>query len=177
MQAKPLRTRRKRCQSCHALFDPDPRTKGKQRYCFHSECQTKRQRQNEKDWRIRNPDCLKYQQEQSRQWHRNHPDYSQQRRSDDPALLGHNRDQTRVRMQRMRGRRMFDKSKVILTQLVGSKSDKCYLTRGGKGLYVCLTKASPLSRRGSLGDNRSRFKRITNRLPRGRLYDLSRALD
>jgi hypothetical protein len=80
-------------------------------------------------------------------------------------------------MQRIRAKRAFDKSKVILTQLVGSKSDKCYLTRGGKGLYVCLTKASPLSRRGSLGDNRSRFKRITNRLPRGRLYDLSRALD
>ena len=177
MQAKPKHRRRKKCQSCRELFQPNPRTKGKQKYCSNPECQAVRQRQNEKDWRARNPDCLAYQQEQSRQWLRNHPKYSQKRRADDPELLVKNRDQTKVRMQKMRGKRMFDKSKVILTQLVGGKADKCYLTRGGKGLYVCLTKASPLSRRGSLGDNRNRFKRITNRLPRGRLYDLSRALD
>jgi len=80
-------------------------------------------------------------------------------------------------MQKIRGQRVFDKSKVILTQLVGGKSDKCYLTRGGKGLYVCLTKASPLSRRGSLRDNRIRFKRVANRLPKGRLYDLAQVFD
>jgi len=173
MQAKPKRTRRKKCPSCRELFDPDPRTKGKQRYCSKHECQTKRQRLNENNWRVRNPDCLAYQREQSRQWHRNHPDYNQQRRANEPELLAHNRDQTRVRMCKIRGKRMFDKSKVILTQLVGSKSDKCYLTHGGKGLYVCLTKASPLSRHGALRDNRSRFKRVANRLPRGRLYDLA----
>jgi len=177
MQAKPKRTRRKRCLSCRGLFDPDPRTKGRQRYCSRSECQTKRQRHNEQDWRARNPDCLAYQREQSRQWHRDHPDYSQQRRANDVELLAHNRDQTRVRMRTMRGKRMFDKSKVILTQLAGGKLDKCCLTRGGKGLYVCLTKASPLSRRGALRDNRSRFKRVANRLPRGRVYDLARAFD
>ena len=104
-------------------------------------------------------------------------EYSRQRRNATASLLRKNRIQTKFRMRKLRAKKLFDKSKVILTQLVGSKSDKCYLTRGGKGLYVCLTKASPLSKRGSLGDNRSRFKRITNRLPRGRLYDLSRALD
>jgi hypothetical protein len=167
------RTRRRRCKSCDGLFDPDPRTKSKQRYCSRSECQTKRQRQNEKDWRVRNPDCLVYQQEQSRQWHRNHPDYSHQRRVNDPEVLEHNRDQSRVRMQKIRGERMFDKSKVILTQLTGGKEDNCYLTHGGKGLYVRLTKASPLSRRGALRDNRHRFKRVANRLPKGRVYDLA----
>lgn len=172
MQAKPIK-RRRRCKSCHELFNPDTRTKGKQRYCSKTECQSKRQRQNEKDWRIRNPDCLAYQQEQSRQWHRHHPDYSHERRANDPELLRHNRDQSRERMCKIRGQRMFDKSKAILTQLVGGKSDKCYLTHGGRGVYVCLTKASPLSRRGSLGDNRSQFKRVANRLPKGRVYDLA----
>ena len=177
MQGKPKRHRQKRCKYCRELFQPDPRTKGKQRYCSKPKCQIVRQRQNEKDWRRQNPDCVEYQYQQTRQWNKAHPDYSRRRRSGDHQLLTKNCDQTRQRMQRIRAKRAFDKSKVILTQLVGSKSDKCYLTRGGKGLYVCLTKASPLSRRGSLGDNRSRFKRITNRLPRGRLYDLSRALD
>ena len=177
MQVKPKRHRQKRCKCCRELFQPDPRTKGQQKYCSTPKCQAVRQRQNEKNWRTRNPDCLDYQREQSRQWHRNHPDYIRERRTADPELLANNRDQTRVRMQKVRHKRAFDKSKVILTQLVGSKTDKCYLTRGGKGLYVCLTKASPLSRRGSLGDNRRKFKRIINRLPRGRLYDLSRALD
>ena len=175
--SKAVIKRRKCCKCCQELFTPDPRTKGKQQYCSKPQCQTVRQRQNEKDWRRRNPDCVEYQYQQTRRWNKARPDYSQKRRADDHELLEHNRGQTRIRMQKIREKHAFDKSKVILTQLVGSKVDKCYLTRGGKGLYVCLTKASPLSKRGSLGDNRNRFKRITNRLPRGRLYDLSRALD
>ena len=126
---------------------------------------------------MRNPDCLAYQQEQSQQWHKDHPDYSRQRRANDPELLKHNRDQTRERMQKIRGDKMFDKSKVILTELTGGKEDNCYLTHGGRGLYVRLTKASPLSKTGSLRDNRRRFKRVINRMPKGRLYHLSTILD
>jgi len=178
MQAKkPSLVRRKWCKSCQELFESDPRTKGKQRYCSKEECQTTRQRHNEHDWRLRNPDCLAYQQERSRQWHRDHPGYSQKRRANDPELLAHNRDQTRVRMQRIRGRKMFDKSKVILTELTGAKVDNCYLTQGGRGLYVRLTKASPLSKTGSLRDNRRRFKRVINRMPKSRLYHLSAMFD
>ncbi len=173
MPSPETQRRRKRCKSCHELFDCDPRTKGKQKYCSQRECQGKRQRFNEQDWRLRNPDCLAYQREESRKWHKDHPDYSRQRRANCPEFLQCNRDQTRVRMQKLRGEKMFDKSKVILTQLTGGKEDDCYLTQGGKGLYVRLTKASPLSKTGSLRDNRQRFKRIVHRLPRGRLYDLS----
>lgn len=178
MREKPRRIQRqKRCKCCQELFQPDTRTKGKQGYCSKPECQAVRQRQNEKNWRRQNPDCVEYQYQQTRQWNKAHPDYSQKRRAADPELLANNRNRTRIRIQKVRHKRVFDKSKVILTQVVGGKVDKCYLTRGGKGLYVCLTKASPLSRRGSLGDNRRKFKRIINRLPRGRLYDLSRVLD
>ena len=59
------RARRRRCLNCNELFDPDPRTKGKQRYCSKAECQTVRQMKNEKDWYRRNPDCLA---DQKRKW-------------------------------------------------------------------------------------------------------------
>jgi hypothetical protein len=166
-------SRRKRCLNCNELFDSDPRTKGQQRYCSKDECQAMRQRLNEKDWRLRNPDCVAYQQHQTSQWFKDHPEYSQQRRKDNPDLLIKNRDGTRLRMKKMRHRVMFDKSKSILTQLTGSNTDKCYLTRASGWLMVRLTKASPLSRRGSITDNRYQFKRIVNHLPRGKLYDLS----
>ncbi len=177
MQEKPKRQRQKRCRYCQELFQADARTKGKQQYCSEPECQAVRQRQNEKDWRKRNPDCVEYQYKQTRQWNKAHPEYSRQRRSGNFELLKHNRNQSRCRMQKIRAKNMFDKSKLILTQVVGSKSNKCYLTHGGKGLYVCLTKASPLSKRGSLRDNRNTCKRVANRLPRGRLYDLSCLLE
>jgi hypothetical protein len=76
-------------------------------------------------------------------------------------------------MRKIRARRLFDKSKVILTQLVEKQGDKCYLARGCRWLMVRLTKASPLSRLPFMKDNRLRLKRAVNRLPRGHLYDVS----
>jgi hypothetical protein len=174
MRQAQKRTRRKKCVSCLELFHPDARTKGKQRYCSKDECQRQRQRKNERDWRRRYPACVEYHQQKSSVWYKAHPRYSSQRRSDDAELLVRNRDQTRLRMRKIRQKRMFDKSKVIFTQLTGNKRDKCYLTHGGKGLFVCLTKARSLTYAGALRDNRGIFKRTANRLPKGRLYDLSR---
>ncbi len=54
-ERKSIIKRRKRCKNCKELFEPDVRTKGKQKYCSKKECQNKRQRENEKDWRKRNP--------------------------------------------------------------------------------------------------------------------------
>ncbi len=170
---KSSRARQRRCQWCGELFTPDPRTKGRQRYCSKPACQTKRQRLNESAWRINNPDCLDYQREKTRLWHTTHPDYSRKRRLKYPRLLVKNRDDTRIRMRKIRFQRLFDKSKVILTQLTKRQADKCYLTHGYRWLMVRLTKASPLSRLPFIGDNRSRLKRAVNRLPKGYLYDLS----
>jgi len=170
------RRRRRRCPWCGELFTPDPRTKGRQRYCSKPECQIKRQRLNEDGWRIKNPDCLEYQREQSRLWHKSHPDYSRKRRLKYPRLLAKNRYDTKLRMRKFRFKRLFDKSKVILTELIDRQADKCYLTHGYRWLMVRLTKASPLSRLPFMGDNRSRLKNAPNRLPRGSLYDLSDVL-
>lgn len=167
----PLRRRRKQCLSCQELFESDPRSKGQQRYCSKRECQTVRQRLNEKNWRERNPECLGYQQKQSRAWYKEHPEYSRQRRHAEPRLLVKNRDDTRVRMQKFRQKIMFDKSKSIMKQVVGGKYDKYYLTRGSRWLMVRLTKASLLSRLRSLKDNRKSFKSVANCCPKGKLYE------
>ena len=172
-QVKPrFRSRRKRCANCRDLFYPDPRAKDRQKYCSKSSCQDHRQRLNEKNWREKNPDCLAYQQEQARSWHKARPDYSRKRRARDLALTICNRIQTRFRMRDQRFRSVFDKSKPILTQLIGKIRDKCCLIRG-QWLFLRLTKASPLSKQGVLSDNRWQLKKVPNRLPEGRLYDVS----
>lgn len=164
--------RDKRCLSCQELFQPNLRTKGKQKYCSKKDCQKKRQRKNEKDWRKKNPECVQLQYEQTRQWFNLHPEYSDQRRAKNPQLLEDNRDQTRKRMEKLRTKQLFDKSKVILTQVVGDTPDKCYLARGGSWLFVRLTKASPLSRLRNLGHTLGIGKSVVNRLPQGRLYEM-----
>ncbi len=168
-----LRTRQKRCKYCAELFEPDPRAKGRQRYCSKSTCQARRQRLNEYTWRVKNPDCLDYQRGQSRLWHKARPGYSRKRRLKDPCLSRYNRDKTRLRMRKIRHKRVFDKSKVIFTQLVERQADKCYLTGRSRWLMMRLTKASPLSKLLFMRDNHSRLKRVANCLPRGCLYDAS----
>ena len=164
-QVKPQsRSRRKRCANCRDLFDPDPRAKDRQKYCSKSSCQDHRQRLNEKNWREKNPDCVAYQQER--------PNYSRKRRDSDQALTIRSRIQTCFRMRDQRFRSVFDKSKPILTQLIGKTRDKCCLI-SGQWLYLRLTKASPLSKPWRVMHTGLRLKRILNRLPRGRLYDLS----
>ena len=119
-QAKPQsRSRRKRCINCKNLFAPDPRAKGRQKYCSKSSCQDHRQRLNEKNWRKKNPDCLAYQQGQSQSWHKARPDYGRKRRASDPALTIRNRVQTRFRMRDRRFRSVFDKSKSIVKAVEG----------------------------------------------------------
>ena len=51
---RPRRRRRRHCLCCRELFDPDPRTKGKQKYCSKESCQKYRQRHSEQRWRINN---------------------------------------------------------------------------------------------------------------------------
>lgn len=174
---QPPRYRRKRCLCCKNLFDPDPRTKGKQKYCPRLDCQQERQRLNEKNWRERNPDCLEHQQRRSREWHRAHPGYSGERRAKDVKLARRNCEFTRERMRRLRAKIMFDKSKLILTQLIGNTATSCYLSRNAGWLFLRLPKARSLLKRGCWEHNRGQFKRIDHRqarLPAGRLHDLSK---
>jgi hypothetical protein len=165
----PSRSRRKRCVHCRELFDPDPRAKDRQRTCSKDECQMVRQRQNEKSWCERNPDCVA---DQKRKWQQKHPGYSRRRRAADPKLEQENRQETRLRMQKVRWQVLFDKSKLILTQLIGDNEDKSCLIRG-QWLFLRLTRASRWTNATFVRHTGQRLKRVANRLPRGQLYDLS----
>ena len=166
---KPLLLKRKRCLSCRKLFDLNPRTKNHQHYCSKAECQAIRQRKNEKDWYWRNPDCVA---DQKRKWQQKHPGYSQQRRVADPAMADKNRQDTKIRMQQIRWEDMFDKSKPILTQVVGRNTDNCCLMRGN-WLFLRLTRASLWLKAAVMRHTGKKLKRVANRLPKSRLYDLS----
>lgn len=167
-------TRRKSCLNCGHVFRPHPRSKGKQNYCVNLECQQARQRHNEKLWRKDNPDCLEYQYELTRAWFKAHPQYSQTRRENDPDLKSRNRDQTRVRMRRVRQKQRFDKSKSILQQLALGQIDKCYFGGRFRWLHLRLTKASRFSKWASLWKNAPRLDVGTVTLPQGKLYELRR---
>ena len=166
---QPKKLRRKRCKSCGELFDSDPRAKERQRYCSKAQCQTVRQRQNEKDWYLNNPETVAH---SKRKWQKNHPGYSRQRRAANHAMAEENRQDTRIRMQQMRWEGMFDKNKVILTQIVGRKADKCCLVRG-QWLFLRLIRTSPLHKAAVVRHTGKRLKRVVNQLPKSKLYDLS----
>ena len=165
----PKKIRRKHCKCCGALFEPDPRAKSRQKYCSRAQCQTFRQRKNEKDWGLRNPDCVA---DQKHKWQQKHPGYSQQMRAANPELAQKNLVDTKIRMQKRRTQAVFDKSKVILTQLVDNASDKCCLMRGN-WLFLRLKRASPWTKAGFMRHTGVRINRVMNRLPQGRFYDLS----
>jgi len=116
---------------------------------------------------------LAYQQEQSQAWHKARPDYSRKRRAADPALEEKNRLDTKIRLQNMRARIVFDKNKVTLTQMVDKNADKCCLMRG-KWLFLRLTRVSSWTKAAIMRHTcTTRLKRIANRLPKSKLYDLS----
>ena len=168
-----MKQRKKRCAHCRRLFLRDARLESRQRYCSRPECQTKRQRLNERDWLCENPEVLAYKRKQTREWFKTHPDYSRRRRQENPKLLESNRNWSRGRMKEIRGQRRFDKTKLILLQLTENKADKCYLTRGAQWLHLRLTKPSRFSNLKVLWENAGRLKTKTNPLPRGRVWDLS----
>lgn len=47
-------------------------------------------------------------------------------------------------MKNIRQKRMFDKTKSILTQSIGVEEDKCFLIKGRRWVVACLTKRSRL---------------------------------
>jgi hypothetical protein len=161
--------RRRHCFCCGELFELDSRSKGKQRYCSKQECQAKRQGKNEKDWCRNNPDSVAY---YKSKWLKKRPDYSRKRRIENLAIAAKNRKDTRIRMEKIRWKAMFDKNKPILTQLVDKNKDS-FCLMGGRWLFLRLTRTSRWTKEAILRHTGGNIKRIANCLPKGRLYDLS----
>ncbi len=154
------RHRKRHCLNCHKPFLPNPRLKARQRHCSNPLCQKKRRNQNIRDWYKRNPDCLEYQRDKTREWFKKHPSYSCDRRANKPSLRDKNSLDSRARMCLKRRKDLFDKTNSIFSQLIDVKRDKCFLTKGRKWLVVCLTKQTRLRRIGALWQNRPTIKKL-----------------
>ena len=165
--------RKRRCLSCNGLFRPYPHIHDKQHYCSSSSCQKKRQRLNEKVWLLRNPGCLVVKRQKTKDWFQKHRDYSRKRRRDNPELCQRNRIWTRLRMRVLRHAQMFDKTKLLLTQLVPKKGVRCYLTRGSQWLHLCLTNPSRWSKGKVLWENAARLKPPVTILASSKAYDVT----
>ena len=164
------RSRHKHCKNCHEHFTAERRASGRQKYCSKVTCQAVRQRKNEQNWCQKNPKVVAY---DKSAWLRKHPDYSRKRRAADPAMTEKNRQDTKIRMQKLRAKTMFDKNKSSLMQMVDRNADKYCLMRG-KWLFLRLTRVSPWTKAVMMRHTCGKaLKRITNRLPKSKLYDLT----
>jgi len=82
-----------KCLNCQQFFIPHPRSKGRQRFCSHQDCQCASKRHSQQQWlsKPENRDYFKGPEHVRRvqQWRRQHPCYSrkQKRRQDTPSPL------------------------------------------------------------------------------------------
>lgn len=161
---------RKRCPCCQKQFTPDRRVGARQKFCSQKACQTRRQRINETDWRMANPECVST---QRKKWREANPEYMSTWWSGHPEAVKKNRANMRRHMRCKRDSMMFEKSKEIASQITGNNGD-IYVSRGRGWILARLKRASIWSggwvRRYACRD----VEAGSVRLPRGRLYDLGK---
>ena len=168
------RRRRRTCRSCHEKFYPDYRQKDRQWHCSKPPCQIYRRNQNILDWYLKNPDCLKYQQDLTRLWFKEHSGYQKAYRLNHPGIVQKNRKDTKIRMRRIRGQNLFDKTNSMFSELVENKADKCFLNVRSGWMHLRLIKQTRYTQYGRLCENFGKFT------PRkvwpfwGKMYDLGR---
>jgi hypothetical protein len=71
--------KREKCRHCKRLFEPDPRNRGRQKYCYRPECRKDSKRRSQKRW-LKKPENRGYfsgptNVERVREWRRKHPGY------------------------------------------------------------------------------------------------------
>lgn len=166
-----MRRRKRTCRICSQKFYPDCRQKNRQYCCGRSSCQSKRRSRNIRDWYLKNPDCLKYQQDLTRQWFLDHPGYRRHYRSAHPEAALKNRQDTRERMRGIRSRKLFEKTNSMFSEVVENKADKCFLNARSGWLHLRLKKQTRYTEYGRLCQDLGHAPRIMR--PFGQaMYDL-----
>ena len=94
----------RRCPYCQRYLTNDPRVRGRRKTCGHPLCQRALKRQNNTDWRRRNPDYFRDDYERLKLWLLKHPGYLRQYRATHPEYVERNREAQRVRDRRRRAR-------------------------------------------------------------------------
>ena len=158
----------KQCPVCKKKFLPDQRVGQRQKCCSKKECQSNRQRKNERVWRQLNPDCVTT---QRKKWQQNNPGNLWRWRLKHPASVRRNREYMRQHMRRKRQRLMFDKSKEWRLQVVRDRG-VMYMNREKTWFLVRLKRASRLSMAWGAGYSGGHIRSDSVRLPRGRLYNI-----
>ena len=134
------RRRQRSCRICREMFYPDFRQKDRQYSCSRSACQSKRRNQNNRSWYLKNPDCLAYQQELTREWFLSHPDYRSTYLKSHPKKVIKNRQDTRHRMRNTRRKKLFEKTNSMFLEVLENKGDKCFLNTRSGWMYLRLKK-------------------------------------
>lgn len=72
-----------KCLNCFVYFNPNPRSKGRQKYCSHADCQKASKRASQRKWlqKPQNQDYFRCPENVQRvqQWRNRHPGYSKSR--------------------------------------------------------------------------------------------------
>ena len=166
-------TVRKQCISCKKRFTPDPRVGLRQKYCSRKECQTKRQKNNERIW-TENPDNREFLKVKRRKWLKNNPDYLKEWRENNPDSVQRNREFMREYQRRKRNSVMFEKTKEMTLEVVKNKG-VVYASRGNTWLFMSLKRPLTSTKAMSAVYASKRIVKGKVRRPQGRLYDLSSA--
>jgi len=160
------------CLCCKKKFTPDTRIGQRQKYCSKKICQSKRLRLAKHTW-LQKEENKRFRQAQQRRWRKRHQEYLKQWRQEHPESVRQNREKTRERMRQQRRRLMFDKSIELRSQIERSKG-VIYTNRESTMILVRLKRGSALSKAWGCGYAYKRIQSISLRLPRERLYKVSK---
>jgi len=155
-----MRRRKRTCRICREMFYPDCRQTDRQYCCGRPSCQSKRRSRNNRDWYLKNPDCLAYQRDITRRWFLDHPDYRSLWRAAHPETVLKNRQDTRRRMRDIRSRKLFEKTNSMFSEVLENKSDKCFLNARSGWVYLRLKKQTRYTEYGRLCQNLGHAPRI-----------------
>lgn len=92
----------RRCPYCQRYLPDDPRLKGRRKTCGHALCQKALKRENNANWRKRNPDYFRNDYERLKVWLSRHPGYLKHYRATHPDYVRRNREAQRERDRRRR---------------------------------------------------------------------------
>jgi hypothetical protein len=91
-----------RCPYCQRYLTSDPRIKGRRRTCGDPLCQKALKRDNNANWRKRNPQYFQNDYERLKVWLVRHPGYLKRYRASHPDYVRRNREAQRQRDRRRR---------------------------------------------------------------------------
>ncbi|MCK4827381.1 hypothetical protein KA005_67240 [bacterium] len=82
-----MKIAKRRCESCHKWFSPNPRTYRNQRCCSNAECQKERKARTKKNWWKKNPGYNKDRKATIQNWAAKYPGYWQKYRKAHPEYV------------------------------------------------------------------------------------------